>query len=417
VEKQIILVATLDTKGEPAQYLKECIEAINHPVLLLDINTGGEPTAVPDISAETVAAAGGGDIHEIRASRDTRKVTPIMIRGAIAIVLEMLGDGRFGGIVSFGGASGAIVATSIMKALPFGIPKFMVSSAASMPAYAARFIDTKDITMMHSVIDIDGLNDLSKSVLERAAGGICGMVEASKGPVKPQSDKSLIAITEFRFNGESSRYVQEMLHQKGYEVIPFHAQGVGDRAMDELIDQGVFDGVIDLVPAGISEYLLGGNRSAGEHRLEAAGRRGIPTVVTPAGFDLLSCGPVERNEQGDPLWTSRKLADRKMYIPDRYRVQARTSAEELREIGSVLAQKLNQAKGPVTVLIPTRGWTVLSKKTGPLYEPETDAILAPLLREKLKPEIVTEEINTPIDSPEFAKAAVAALEKMMGGSE
>ena len=136
--------------------------------------------------------------------------------------------------------------------------------------------------------------------------------------------------------------------------------------------------------------------------------------VTPAGFDLLSCGPVERKDQGDPLWTSRKLADRKMYIPDRYRVQARTSAEELREIGSLLAQKLNQARGPVTVLIPTRGWSVLGKEGGPLHEPETDAVLAPLLGEKLKPEIVLEEIDTPIDSPRFAEATVAALEKMMG---
>jgi uncharacterized protein (UPF0261 family) len=414
VEKQILLIATLDTKGEPAQYLQECIKARKHRVLLLDINTGGEPTIVPDISAEMVAAAGGGDIHKIRASRDTGEVTPIMIRGGIAIVLEMLREGRLGGIVSFGGASGAIVATSIMKALPFGVPKFMVSSAASMPAYAARFIDTKDITMMHSVIDIDGLNDLSKSVLERAAGGICGMVETNSEPVKPQSDKSLIAITEFRFNGDSSRYVQEILHQRGYEVIPFHAQGVGDRAMDELIDQGMFDGVIDLVPAGVSENLLGGNRSAGEHRLEAAGRRGIPTVVTPAGFDLLSCGPVERKDQGDTLWTSRKLSERKMYIPDRFRVQVRTSAEELREIGSVLARKLNQATGPVTVLIPTGGWSVLSIEGGPLYEPETDAVLAPLLREQLRSEIVVEEINAPIDAPEFAEAAVATLDKMMG---
>lgn len=414
-KKKIVVVATLDTKGEPAQYLKECIEARDHEVLLLDINTGGEPAVTADISAAMVAEAGGGDIHEIRASRNTGEITPIMIRGATIKVLELLNSGKMGGIVSFGGASGAIIATSIMKALPFGIPKFMVSSAASMPAYAARFIDTKDITMMHSVIDIDGLNDLSKNVLERAAGGICGMVEANTSPVKPQSDKPLIAISEFRFNGDSSRYIQEMLRQKGYEVIPFHAQGIGDRAMDELIDQGVFDGVIDLVPAGVSEYLLGGNRAADAGRLEAAGRRGIPQVVTPSGFDLLSCGPIERKDLDDPLWTSRKLAERKMFIPDRFRVQVRTSAEELREIGTVVAQKLNQANGPVTMLIPIQGWTVLSTKGGALYEPETDAILAPLLREQLRSEIVIEEIDTPIDAREFAEAVVTALEKMMNG--
>ncbi len=415
MERSILLIATLDTKGEPALYLKERIEARDHKVLLLDINTGGEPAIAPDISADMVAAAGEGDIQKIRASRNTAETTPIMIQGAIVIVMELFGSGRLGGVISIGGASGAIVATSIMKALPFGIPKLMVSSAASMPAYAARFIDTKDITMMHSVIDIDGLNDLSRSVLDRAAGGICGMVEASDGAVRPQSNRPLVAISEFRFNGECSHYVQEMLRQKGYETIPFHAQGIGDRAMDELIDQGVFDGVVDLVPAGISEYLLGGNRSAGAQRMEAAGRRGIPQVVTPSGFDILSCGPIERKDGNDPLWTSRRLAERKIYIPDRYRVQVRTNTEELREIGAAVAQKLNQANGPVTVLIPGKGWTVLSVEEGALYEPETDAVLAPLLREQLRPGIVVEEIDARIDSHEFAAAVVGALEKMMAG--
>lgn len=411
-----MVAATLDTKGEPAQYLKECIEARNHKVLLLDINTGGEPTIKPDISADMVAKAGGGDIHKFRASRNTGEITPIMIEGAIKIVSELLRIGRLSGIVSFGGASGTTIATSIMKALPFGVPKFMASSAASMPAYAARYMDTKDITMMHSVIDIDNLNDLSKSVLERTAGAICGMVDASTGPVKPKSDKPLIAITEFRFNGESSRYIQEMLHEMGYEVIPFHAQGIGDRAMDDLVDQGVFDGVIDLVPAGISEYLLGGNRAADATRMEAAGRRGIPQVITPCGFDILSCGPVERRDRADdPLWNSRKLAERKIFIPDKYRVQVRTSTQEIHEIGLVVAEKLNRSHGPVAVLVPTQGWSILSAKEGALYEPESDASLVPLLRQHLRSDIVVEEIDARIDSHEFAGAVVTTLHKMMGG--
>ncbi len=411
--KTIVIIAALDTKGEPAKFFKACIEARGFNTVLIDVNMGGEPSIPPDISAAEVAAAGGGDIRSIRTSKNTGEITPLMIRGAIAKVQALLKAGQLDGIAAFGGASGTTVATSIMKSLPFGIPKFMASSAASIPAYAAHYIDTKDITMMHSVVDIDGLNDLSISVLERAAGGICGMVDASRGAVQPKGERPLITMTEFKFCGECSHYIQDLLRERGYDIIPFHSQGVGDRVMDGLIDQGMFDGVIDLVPAGISEYLFGGNRAANEDRLEAAGRQGIPQVLTPCGFDIISCGPLERQEQNDQLWLNRRIAERKMYIPDKYRVQARTNAEELREIVAVLAEKLNKAQGPVIFLIPTQGWSVLSGKGEPLYEPETNAVFAPYLRERLKPAIVVEEVDAHINSRMFASAVVDALDKMI----
>lgn len=413
MRRTIVIVCSLDTKGEPAQFLKERIDARGHQTILLDVNMGGKATVPADISARTVAQAGGGDIDKIRTSKRTGDVTPIMIRGAILKVRELLDAGRLDGIIAFGGASNTTVATSIMKALPFGIPKFMVSSAASMPAYAARYIGTRDITMMHSVVDIARLNDLSRNVLERAAGGICGMVEASTGPVRPKSTRPIVAITEFRFSEGCSRYAQQYLEERGYEVIPIHAQGIGDRAMEELIDQGVFDAVLDLVPAGVSEYLLGGNRAAGATRLEAAGRRGIPQVVTPCGFDMISCGPLERKDLGDPLWRSRQLAERKIYIPDKYRVEARTSADELREIAQVVAGKLNQAQGPVTFLIPTGGWSTLSVKGVSLYDPEVDAVFAPALRDHLEAGVQVTEVATYLNAPEFARAAVDALDAMM----
>jgi uncharacterized protein (UPF0261 family) len=414
MSKTIAIVCTLDTKGEEAKYLKELIEARGHRTILMDTNMGGEPAITPDISAEEVAKAGGGDIREIRASKKTGEVTPIMIKGASVKVKELLEAGQLDGVVSFGGASNTTIGTSVMKALPFGIPKFMVSSTASMPAYAARYIGTKDITMMHSVVDIAGLNDLSKAVLERAAGGICGMVEASTGAVKPVTEKPIIAVTEFKFAEVCGHHMREYLEEKGYEVIPWHAQGVGDRVMEELIEeQGLFAGVIDLVPAGVSEELIGGNRAAGPTRLEAAGARGIPQVVAPCGFEMISCGPLDRRDQGDPLWTSRRLAERKIFIPDAFRVQVRTSADELREIAQVVAGKLNKSKGPVKFLIPTQGWSALSVEGTDLYEPETDAAFAPALREHLRPDIEVEELDTHLNTPEFARAAVEALEEMM----
>ena len=269
--KHIVILSSLDTKGAEARYLKDLIESQGFKTILMDTSIGGEPALQPDISSEEVARLGGGNIRDIRASRNTGQVTPIMIKGASTKVQELLAKGLLDGIISFGGASNTTSATSVMKALPFGIPKLMVSSTASMPAYAAKYIGTKDITMMHSVVDISGINDLTKAVLERAAGGICGMAAASSGPVKPVSTAPLIAMTTFKFAEECGQHAMALLEKMGYTVIPFHAQGIGDSAMEELIEQGLFHGVLDLVPAGVIEELLGGNRTAGPRRLEAAG--------------------------------------------------------------------------------------------------------------------------------------------------
>ena len=414
--KHIIILSTLDTKGEEAKYLKDLIEAQGFKTILVDTSIGGEPTIPPDISSDVVASAGGGNIRDIRASRNTGEVTTIMIKGATLKVLELLAKGALDGIISFGGASNTTSGTTVMKALPFGIPKFMVSSMASIPAYAAEYIGSKDITMMHSVVDVSGINYLTKSVLERAAGGICGMTAASDGAVKQKSTSPLIALTTFKFAEECGQHAMALLEKKGYTVIPFHAQGIGDRAMEELIDQGLFQGVIDLVPAGVMEELLGGNRAAGPHRLKAAGRAGIPQVITPCGFDMVSCGPLSRKDKGDPLWLNLELAKRKIFIPDEFRVQARTTAEELTRVAVLVAQKLNQSRGPVKVFIPTGGWSTLSVQGADLHDPATDAAFAPALREHLRPDIDVSELPLELTSLAFAEALVDALLGMISDS-
>jgi uncharacterized protein (UPF0261 family) len=411
--KHIVILSSLDTKGQEAKYLKDLIEAQGFKPILIDTSIGGEPTLQPDISSEEVARLGGGNIQEIRASRNTGQITPIMIKGASTKVQELLAKGLLDGIISFGGASNTTSATSVMKALPFGIPKLMVSSTASMPAYAAKYIGTKDITMMHSVVDISGINDLTKAVLDRAAGGICGMAAASAGPVKPVSTSPLIAMTTFKFAEECGQHAMALLEKKGYTVIPFHAQGIGDSAMEELVEQGLFQGVLDLVPAGVIEELLGGNRAAGPNRLESAGKAGVPQVYTPCGFDMLSCGPLGRREKGDPLWTALDLAKRKIFIPDEFRVQARTSGDEVRKVADVVARKLNASKGPVKFFIPTQGWSSLSTQGADLYEPVTDALFAPALKKGLRPGIEVSELPVELNSPEFAETLVTALDSMM----
>jgi len=253
IQKTIVLVSTLDTKGAEAAFLKGLIQERGHRVILLDTNTGGKASLSPDISAEEVAKAAGWDIEEVRKMKDTGKVSSIMIEGAIKKVKSLLEKGELDGIVSFGGASNTAIATTIMKSLSFGIPKVMLSSTAAMPAYAGGYFGTKDITMIHSVVDIAGLNPLVKVVLTRAAGAICGMIEMGGGLTSlsgTAQKKALIALTEFKFSEECCAHIRRLLEEKGFEVIPFHAQGTGDRAMEELIGDGLFQGVMDIVPAG-----------------------------------------------------------------------------------------------------------------------------------------------------------------------
>lgn len=404
-----MLVSTLDTKGTEAVFLKELIEERGHRVILLDTNTGGEPSLPSDISAIEVAKAAGWNIEEIRKMKDTEKASSIMIQGAIKKVKTLLEKRELDGIISFGGASNTAIATTVMKSLPFGIPKVMLSSTAAMPAYAGGYFGSKDITMFHSVVDIAGLNPLAEDVLRRAAGAICGMVEMKECHqtlVKPSQKKDLIALTEFKFSEECCSHIRHLLEEKGFEVIPFHAQGIGDRAMEELIGDGFFHGVMDIVPAGVGEEFLGGNRAAGPNRLESAGGKGIPQLITPCGFDMLSCGPLERGDRGDPLWISKKIRNRKLFIPDTFRVQARTTPQELREIAKEVARKLNQSKGPVAILIPLKGWSSLDKEGMPLYDPEADQAFLDELKIHLNKRISLIELNLHLNTREFAEEAV-----------
>jgi uncharacterized protein (UPF0261 family) len=222
----------------------------------------------------------------------------------------------------------------------------------------------------------------------------------------------LIALTEFKFSEECCYHIRHLLDEKGFEVIPFHAQGTGDRAMEELIGDGFFQGVMDIVPAGVGEELLGGNRAAGPNRLESAGEKGIPQLITPCGFDMLSCGPLERGDRGDPLWVSKGIKNRKLFIPDAFRVQARTTSQELREIAKEVARKLNQSKGPVAILIPLRGWSSLDKEGMPLYDPEADQAFLDELRIRLSKKIPLVELDLHLNTREFAEEAVNQFMKL-----
>lgn len=412
-EKYIAMLVSLDTKAPEAQYLKTCIEHEGAHPLLVDIGYGQAAKIPADISADAVAHAAGSSIDAVYAMQGTSERAKLMMQGAIIKVQELIHQGRCDGVIAFGGASNTTLATSVMDALPVGTPKLMISSAAAVPAYAAMYFGSNDITIMHSLVDISSLNDLSRAFLKNGAGAICGMARTSSGPMDTLNNRNMIAVTSFRFAEVCSQAVMRELEKLGYTAIPFHAQGIGEDAMETLLAQGIFEGVIDIVPAGLSEYLLGGNRAARPERLEAAGKAGIPQVITPSGFDMISCGPIARKDNGDALWESKNFAARQISLPDHYRVEVRTTVEEVAEIAQSVARKLNQAQAAVSILVPVKGWSSLSVEGTELYNPDADAAFVPALKQNLKPSVAVIEIPAELNSKPFAKALVDELHGMI----
>jgi uncharacterized protein (UPF0261 family) len=408
--KAIALLASLDTKGEEAAFLRSVIEQRGHRVLLLDTSTGGKSAVKAEYTPKELAAAGNGDIQELIESKDSAKASACMIAGATEILRGLDGRDGLDGIVAFGGTTNTTIATSVMKNFRFGIPKVVLSSSVSVPALAAEYFGTKDISILHSVVDVAGLNALTEDLFKRLAGTICGMVEVQGGPPSSWQEaargKGTIGLTEFKFSEHCCARLRHILTEMGFVVIPFHAQGSGDRAMEDLIADGVFDAVIDIVPAGVAEEMLGGNRAAGPTRLEAAGRRGIPQIVAPCGFDMISCGPMDRADRGDPLWVSRGLKERRLFVPDAFRVQARTTAGELREVAWEVARKLNMATGPVVVMLPKKGWSSLDKEGGLLYDPEADAAFVAEFKMLVDSKVMVVEPDMNLDTVEFAEEVV-----------
>jgi uncharacterized protein (UPF0261 family) len=390
--------------------------------MLMDISigTGAIASALkPEIPCEEIALAGGTTIEKINGmlAKQRDAATAMMAEGLGKKLLELHGAGRLQAVIAVGGMTGTFICLSAMKQLPFGVPKLMISSVAAMPAYAkklAEFFGVRDITVMHSVVDTVGMNPLVSRLMVNGAGAICGMAAAA-GEVSRKREKPSIALTEFGFCDRGAHFVRDAL-EKDFDTVSFHATGIGEKAAVDLVDQGLFEAFIDMVPAGFSEYLLGGNRSAGPDRLDAGIRQEKPYILTPCGFDMISCGPIQRRDAGDPLWTTRKLADRKVFVQDAIRVQARTSGEEMQTIAREVAGKLNRCRNKkrVTFIVPTKGFSSLSVPGGALHDPESDQAFIDSLKAHLDREIAIVEVDAHINAPEFARAVVGALYRSLG---
>jgi len=402
--KNILLISTLDTKNLESEYLEVAINQISGcRALMMDISMAAHSLGSPDISAAEVAESGGSSIAEINQSRERSKITATMINGAVFIAEKLLAEKKIDGIIGLGGSTGSLMATDVMRALPFGLPKVMVSATAALPGLATRYIGTGDIMLFHSVIEIAGLSPLLKNVLERAAGAVTGMVnvEMIGNEVAETTGRKAIAMSQFGICEGCASAVRHRLEAHGYDVIGFSAAGVCDRAMEEMIGKGLFDAVIDLAPGGVGEHLLAGMRSAGPHRLEAAGKIGIPQVITPSGINLMS----PRKSRYKPDYHQRKKFDL-----DKLRTFLRLNGEEIVMVADEFARKLNQAKGPVTVLLPLRGWSSIDGPESPIYEPKTDLLFIEQLQKQIDNDLVkikTFDLN--LEDEAFADQIVESL--------
>ncbi len=416
----IAVIGMLDEREESLQLIKDHIEGRGHKTVLIDISigTGAITSALQaDVDCEEIAGISETTVDEIRnmLAKERDRATSLVAEGLGRKLLDLYEAGQLHGVIAVGGMTGTFITLTAMKSLPFGVPKLLISSVAAMPAYAKRlagFFGVRDITVMHSVIDTVGANPLVRNLMINGAGAISGMVEEYEAP--KEEKKPSIAITEFGFCDKGAHYVREAL-EKDYDIVSFHATGIGEKAAVDLVGQGLFEAFIDLVPGGFSEYLIGGNRAAGPDRLDAGCKFGKPYILSPCGFDMISCGPIQRRDEGDPLWDSRKLAERKLLLQDAIRVQARTSPEEMVEIARAVAEKLNQHKDKklVKFVIPTKGFSSLSAEGGALYEPETDQVFIDELKKNLDPEIEIIEVDTHINTPEFGLAVVNALKEIL----
>ena len=395
--KTVCIVGTMDTKGVEFSFIKSQIESTGVSTCVINTGILGEPQLTPDVSADEVAQAGGSSLQALRDEGDRGNSVSVMAQGAAALVAEKHAAGEIDGIISLGGSAGTTIGTTAMQAVPVGVPKLMVSTLAS--GDTSPYVQSKDICMMYSVVDIAGINRLSRQILANAAGAIVGMANA-EAPAATE-DKPLIAATMFGVTTPCVTKAREILEEAGYEVLVFHATGTGGQAMEDLVKGGFLVGVLDVTTTELADELVGGILSAGPDRLEAAGQSGLPQVVAPGALDMVNFGP--------PDTVPDKFSDRLFYQHNPTVTLMRTTAEETAELGRIMARKLSEAQGPTTVIIPTQGVSAIDKTGQPFDSPEARAAWTENLKAGIGSNVTVIEMDVHINDDEFAAKLVETL--------
>jgi uncharacterized protein (UPF0261 family) len=397
----IAVLGTLDTKGIEHRFIADLIQQAGHTPLLIDVGILAPPQTKPDVTREEVAREAGIDLAALAARHDRGEAIAAMTRAAPLALASLAAKGKIQGVISLGGTGGTAIGTAAMRALPIGFPKVMVSTVAS--GNTSAYVGVKDIVMIPSIVDIAGLNRVSRQILTQAAGAIAGMVSAISGLASAQTEsaKPLIVASMFGNTTTAVERARQQLEAAGYEVLVFHATGTGGRTMESLIEAGLAAGVLDLTTTEWADELVGGVLSAGPTRLEAAARRGVPAIIAPGCLDMVNFGP--------PETVPAKFAGRKFYPHNPQVTLMRTTPAECAELGRIIAQKVNLSVGPATVLIPLRAISVISQPGGAFHDPEADRALFAAMRKHLRPEIPVREYNCAINDAEFADACAQEL--------
>lgn len=397
----IVVIATLDTKGEEAGFIRDKIKDLGHTPVILDPGSTGTPMIPADVSREEIAQAGGGTLEEALSKKDKAYAQQRMIQGLINVVARLYADGKMDGVISVGGGQGTAIATAAMQGLPVGIPKVMVSTVASGKTTFGPYVGTKDITMIHSVADIAGLNFITRKIIAQATAAVVAMAEV-KDVNKDQ--RELVALTQAGVTTPGCMEIKRLLEKAGYEVVIFHCNGIGGKAMEELIREGVIQGVIDYSPHEIIDLLYDGLMPALPGRMTAAGEMGIPQIIGPGCADmrLHVWGAIPVDLEGRPFVR---------HTPSH--THFRTTYEEMGAVAHFIAEHINPGHGPRAVIIPLRGYSMMNRKGMPLYDNHANQGFLDILKKELSPEVELLEIDAHINDPECAAATVDLFLKMM----
>ena len=395
----IAVLGTLDSKGEEHAFVAALIAQHGHKPLLIDVGTGGPATVQPDITREQVAAAAGIDLAALMAKKDRGECVVAMTKAAPALVAKLAAEGRIHGIISLGGGGGTAIGTAAMRALPLGFPKLRVSTLAA--GNVAPYLGTKDITMMPSIADVAGLNRLSRVIFTRAAGAICGMVS-----VTPEvgASKPLIVASQFGNTTTCVTEAKKVLEAAGYEVLVFAATGTGGRIMESVIESGIVSGVLDVTTTEWADELVGGNLNAGPDRMDAAAKANIPVVVAPGCLDMVNFGEMASIPE--------KFKGRNFYIHNPQITLMRTTADECRQLGAIVAKKANAYAAGTAIMIPRKAISVISAVGQPFHDAAANEALFSAL--KANSNVPVQEFDLAINDKEFAQACAYKLIELIG---
>ena len=397
MSKTVALLATLDTKGHEVEFLRQCIERAGHRALVVDVGVTGEPATSANVSRAEVASAGGTQLTELQSDASRERAAPIMAAGACKIMAGLLARQEIHAVLALGGTQGTTLCTAVMRTLPYGFPKIMVSTMAS--GNVAPWVDTKDITMMYSVTDIMGLNPFMRRILANAAAAACGMA-AVEVPIRSQ-DKPLVAVTTVGITTAGAMVAVKALEDAGYETIVFHAVGTGGRAMEEMMQQGLIGAVLDFSIIEVSNEMYHALLAGGPRRLTWAGELGLPQVICPGAVEVLVFN--------EPDTVPEKYRNRKLVRHSPQITDVRLNRDEMADVGREVARRLQSTKHDAVCLIPAAGYDCYAVEGGPFHDPDADDAFVVELRANLPANIRFEQRNTHINDPAFATEAAESL--------